>query len=85
MGRNQLSDGDNLPSDNDKCLELVQKILPLCNLFCYGEIVNPYYRTKTLMAALKKNSDSNCVTVTIKNKHEVYPALRKFLLPKNLL
>lgn len=76
-----FSDGDNLPSDNEKCLGLIQKILSLCNLFGYGEIINPYYRTSTLMAALKKIDDPNFVTVTIKDKNEVYPALCKFLRP----
>lgn len=77
-----FSDGDNLPSDNEMCLELVQKILPLVNQFGYGEIVNPYYRTSTLMNVFKKINDSRLVTVTIKDKSDVYPALKQFFSKK---
>ncbi|MGI9952964.1 sporulation protein YhbH [Moorellaceae bacterium AZ2] len=73
-----FSDGDNLPSDNEVCLELVGKILPLVNQFGYGEIINPYYRTSTLMNVLKRINDKRLVTVTIKDKYDVYPALKEF-------
>lgn len=77
-----FSDGDNLPSDNEMCLELVQKILPLVNQFGYGEIVNPYYRTSTLMNVFKKINDTRLVTVTIKDKSDVYSALKQFFSKK---
>lgn len=73
-----FSDGDNLPSDNEKCLELVQKLLPYCNLFGYGEITSPYYRTSSLMSTFSKIQDRKLVTVNIRDKSEVYVALRKF-------
>ncbi|MCG0278689.1 MAG: sporulation protein YhbH, partial [Thermanaeromonas sp.] len=69
-----FSDGDNLPSDNELCLELIQKILPLVNQFGYGEIVNPYYRTSTLMNVFKRIQDPRLVTVSIKEKSDVYYA-----------
>lgn len=73
-----FSDGDNLPSDNDLCVKLVQQLLDICNVFGYGEIVNPYYRSSTLMNSYKKIKDPKFVTVTIKDKSEVYPALKTF-------
>src|SRR5438128_7345679 len=33
-----FSDGDNLPWDNDICVQLVHKLMDICNLFGYGEI-----------------------------------------------
>lgn len=33
-----FSDGENLPSDNDLCVELVKQLLEHCNLVGYGEI-----------------------------------------------
>jgi sporulation protein YhbH len=33
-----FSDGDNLPWDNDLCVQLVNKLMAVCNLFGYGEI-----------------------------------------------
>ncbi len=73
-----FTDGDNLPSDNEACLEAVQQLLPKVNLLGYGEIVNPYYRTSTLMNVLKRIKDERLVTVAIKDKNEVYQALRQF-------
>ncbi|MGI9861548.1 sporulation protein YhbH [Moorella naiadis] len=73
-----FTDGDNLPSDNEACLEAVQELLPQVNLLGYGEIVNPYYRTSTLMNVLKRIKDDRLVTVTVKDKSEVYQALRQF-------
>ncbi|UOF90853.1 sporulation protein YhbH [Fodinisporobacter ferrooxydans] len=36
-----FSDGDNLSSDNEKCVRLVKQLMEMCNLFGYGE-VNQY-------------------------------------------
>lgn len=73
-----FSDGDNLPSDNETCVQLVRELLTLCNTFGYGEIVNPHYRSSTLMDFYKKVDDPKLVAVTIKEKSEVYAALKKF-------
>ncbi|MGI6683942.1 MAG: sporulation protein YhbH [Bacillota bacterium] len=77
-----FSDGDNLPSDNDNCLKIIKQILPLCNLFGYGEITSPYYRNSTLLSVYEKIKADNLTTVTIKNKKEIYSALKKFFSDK---
>ena len=33
-----FSDGDNLTSDNERCVQLVEALMTECNLFGYGEI-----------------------------------------------
>ncbi|MBO8169608.1 MAG: sporulation protein YhbH [Thermoanaerobacteraceae bacterium] len=76
-----FSDGDNLPSDNELCVQLVNKLLDHANLFGYGEIVNPYYRSSTLMNVYKNINRENFKTVSIKNKNEVYKALKSFFGP----
>src|SRR6185312_2864924 len=39
----QFSDGDNWGEDNDGCLKfLTEHLLPVCNLFCYGQVESPY-------------------------------------------
>ncbi|MEZ6066551.1 MAG: DUF444 family protein [Planctomycetaceae bacterium] len=39
----QFSDGDNWGEDNRECLQLlVDTLLPVCNLFCYGQVHSPY-------------------------------------------
>src|SRR5690554_4215702 len=47
-----FSDGDNLSSDNDRCLKLLGELLEVTNLFGYGEI-NQYNRNSTLMSAYR--------------------------------
>jgi len=74
-----FSDGDNLPWDNEKCVQLVHKLMEQCNLFGYGEIREGHYRSpSTLMSAYNKLNDKKFIAVTISDKREVYPALRKF-------
>lgn len=79
-----FSDGDNLPSDNENCVRLVKEMLQVSNLFGYGEITNPYYRSSTLMSVYDQfKSNPKFVAVTIKDKSEVYQALRTFFKEKN--
>jgi uncharacterized sporulation protein YeaH/YhbH (DUF444 family) len=74
-----FSDGDNLPWDNDRCVQLVNKLMEQCNIFGYGEIREGHYRSpSTLMSAYNKITDKKFTAVTISDKKEVYPALRKF-------
>jgi len=74
-----FSDGDNLPWDNDRCVQLVHKLMEQCNIFGYGEIREGHYRSpSTLMSAYNKINDKKFISVTISDKKEVYPALRKF-------
>jgi uncharacterized sporulation protein YeaH/YhbH (DUF444 family) len=79
-----FSDGDNLPWDNDRCVQLVNKLIELCNIFGYGEIREGHYRSpSTLMGAYNKISDKKFISVTISDKKEVYPALRKFFAQRD--
>ncbi len=74
-----FSDGDNLPWDNDRCVQLVNELMQQCNIFGYGEIREGHYRSpSTLMSAYAKIQDQKFISVTISDKREVYPALRKF-------
>lgn len=77
-----FTDGDNLPSDNERCVGLVKQLLEVCNLFGYGEIISPYYRSNTLYNVFQtKLNQPNFASVLIKNKSEVYDALKKFFRP----
>lgn len=73
-----FSDGDNW-SDNDNklCVELVNKLLEVSNLFGYGEIRDGGY-TSSLMSAFSVIKDPRFVIVTITEKRDVYPALQKW-------
>ncbi|WP_418790055.1 sporulation protein YhbH [Phosphitispora sp. TUW77] len=76
-----FSDGDNLPSDDEKCLELVRKLLELCNIFGYGEIEGLYNNSSSLMSVYRKIKDEKFTSVLIKDKTGVYPALKTFFKP----
>ncbi len=78
-----FSDGDNLASDNELCLKLVGQLLDCCNVFGYGEIGRPYY-SSTLMTAYKKINNQRFLNVSIRDKKEVYPALRSFFSRRDL-
>ncbi len=79
-----FSDGDNLPWDNERCVALVQQLMQLCNIFGYGEIREGHYRSpSTLMSAYSKIQDRKFIAVTISDKSEVYPALRKFFATRD--
>ena len=79
-----FSDGDNLPWDNERCVSLVQKLMEVCNIFGYGEIREGHYRSpSTLMSAFNKIQDKKFIAVTISDKSEVYPALRRFFATRD--
>jgi len=72
-----FSDGDNLSSDNERCLKLLQELLGMSNMFGYSE-VNPYNRSSTLMSAYRNFKHPNFRTCLIREKAEVYQALKTF-------
>src|SRR6266516_3498940 len=74
-----FSDGDNMFSDNRLCVELVNELLSVCNLFGYGQIKQGWYPAGTLMSVYTQEiDDPKFVGVTIEEKEDVYPALQKF-------
>ncbi|MBM7868195.1 sporulation protein YhbH [Heliobacterium gestii] len=75
-----FSDGDNLSTDNEPCVRLVNELLSKCNQFGYGEIVRSHF-SSTLMNAFRKIQSPKFSTVTIRDKGEVYGALKTFFKP----
>lgn len=72
-----FSDGDNLTSDNERCVKLIGELLKRSNLFGYGE-VNQYNRSSTLMSAYKHITYPRFLYYVIREKNEVYAALKSF-------
>lgn len=72
-----FSDGDNLASDNLQCTALLEKVLPHCRMFGYGE-VNQYNRTTPLMSAFRKVENPLFKSYVIRKREDVYPALSFF-------
>jgi sporulation protein YhbH len=75
-----FSDGDNWgETDNRLCMDLVHRMLEICNAFGYGEIRQGGYGSlSTLMSAFQNVTSEKFIGVTIEDKAGVYPALRKF-------
>lgn len=72
-----FSDGDNLTSDNDRCVRYVQELMEKSNLFGYAE-VNQYARLSNLMSVYRHIDDPKFMYSIIKDKREVYKALTTF-------
>lgn len=78
-----FSDGDNLTSDNQRCLELVNRLLQIVNMFGYGEI-NPYHRRSTLMAVYRQIDHRAFRYFILRQKKDVYHALKNFFSKTNV-
>lgn len=72
-----FSDGDNLTSDNERCVRLVHELMELSNMFSYAE-VNQYNRHSTLMSVYRNIKDPRFKTSVIRDKADVYQALKTF-------
>jgi len=78
-----FSDGDNWPSDNALCKDLVTQLLESSALFGYGEIRQGRYAYhSTLMSTFEQIHHPNLMPLVIGAKSDVYPALRKFFGPQ---
>ena len=71
-----FSDGENMSSDNAKCIQLVNELMAVSNMFGYGE-VNAYNRYSTLMNTYKSIEDPKFRPYVLKEKKDVYHALKK--------
>lgn len=72
-----FSDGDNLTSDNARCVKLVEEIMNISNMFGYGE-VNQYNRHSTLMSAYKNMKNEKFYHYILKQKTDVFHAMKSF-------
>lgn len=79
-----FSDGDNWgDGDNKLCVELVNRLISVANIFGYGEIQESRHSSpSTLMSAFLTIQNPRFISVTIADKADVYPALRKFFTPR---
>ena len=70
-----FTDGDNIGSDNAKAMSLMKKLVEISQIVGYGEILRTHY-SSTLMSTLKRISDPKLRLVTIRDRNEVYDALK---------
>jgi uncharacterized protein len=89
-----FSDGDNWPSDNDKCKSLVDTLLHHCTMVGYGEIrygddasfygwlSQTEHAPSSLQSVLQTLAHPRLLSVTISHKEELYQVLQAFLQPR---
>lgn len=70
-----FTDGDNIGSDNARALSLMKDLVDVSQVVGYGEILRTHY-SSTLMSTLKRISDPKLRLVTIRDRNEVYDALK---------
>lgn len=80
-----FSDGDNLTSDNPRCVKLVEEIMKVSNMFGYGE-VNQYNRQgSTLFSAYKHIEHEKFKYHILKKKADVFHALQTFFIRSEVI
>jgi len=70
-----FTDGDNIGSDNSRALALMKNLVEVSQIVGYGEILRTHY-SSTLMSTLKRIADPKLRLVTIRDRNEVYDALK---------
>jgi len=74
------SDGDNWPEDNEKAVKTLSQLIEISNLVGYGEIKpNESYSWSSMIQHYKKIEADNFITLTIRNKEDLWPSFKKFL------
>lgn len=82
-----FSDGDNWGDDNNRCIEIVDKLLEVCTAVGYGEIdTNSFYghsglfSWSTLHEEFEKHIDHpRFLTASIQKREDIYQCLQQFL------
>ncbi|MFQ5730331.1 MAG: DUF444 family protein [Planctomycetaceae bacterium] len=77
----QFSDGDNWGDDNDDCLNfLAENLLPVSNLFCYGQVESPYGSGDFIRELQGIQDDwENMILSEIESKDAIYDSIKEFL------
>lgn len=73
------SDGDNWSEDNEKAITAVKKICEISNMFGYAELLPSTYTTTMYHKFKKEITNENFVPVIIKEKKDLWDALKTML------
>lgn len=77
------SDGDNWTEDNERAMKAVKELCEVSNMFGYAELLPSTYSTTMYYRFNKEIKDDNFATVIIKEKKDLWDAL-KVMLSKEL-
>lgn len=79
-----FSDGDNWSgNDTEECIKILEEyLLPVCNVFCYGQVESEYGSgqfLKDLHAHFKGGEEEKLITSQIENKDAIIRSIKDFL------
>jgi uncharacterized sporulation protein YeaH/YhbH (DUF444 family) len=75
-----FTDGDNFSDDDERALQLLAGIVPVANVFCYGQVEGGYGAGSFLKLLREKiKNEEKVLTATIQNRDSIYDALKAFL------
>lgn len=80
----EFSDGDNWGDDNIKCVDFINKMLPMCSMIGYGEVAeedSPSWSQRGLLSSLIRTtfeSNQKVITVDCPDDDSIFPALKLF-------
>ena len=77
----QFSDGDNWGEDNKQSLSLLrERLLPVCNLFCYGQVESPYGSGEFIRSLHDEFGveETRLILSEIENKEGIFASIKKF-------
>jgi uncharacterized protein len=78
----QFSDGDNWGEDNEEAFKILgDKLLPIANLFCYGQVESPYGSGEFLGHLQNRFGErhESLVLSEIEDKEAIYESIKMFL------
>lgn len=78
----QFSDGDNWGEDSTESLAILRdKLLPVCNLYCYGQVDSPYGSGDYIHSLESQfgTEHEKLVLSEIANKDGIYDSIKQFL------
>lgn len=80
----EFSDGDNWGDDNNRCVDLIRKLIPLCAMIGYGEVATEEshaWVSRGLLSSIIRTSfptEQKVITVDVMTDAAVFPGLQKF-------
>lgn len=78
----QFSDGDNWGEDSEQSLSILrEKIVPVTNLFCYGQVESPYGSGEYIHALERAFGEEHekVILSEIEDKEAIFDSIKKFL------
>jgi uncharacterized sporulation protein YeaH/YhbH (DUF444 family) len=78
----QFSDGDNWGEDNTECLDMLKEhVLPVCNLYCYGQVESPYGSGDFIreLRGISEEWEGTLILSEIPDKDAIYGSIKEFL------